>query len=272
VGASIEIIRPDFPCGDFKVAIFDFDGTLSLLRRNWQDVMIPMMVDVLKETGTAETGKQLHDCVEDFVMQLNGRQTIYQMIRLADEVTQRGGRPLDPLEYKRRYHERLWREVGDRVRAVRCGRVPAAQMTVPGSHEMLQCLAERGLDLFLASGTDLDYVRDEVHLLGLAQYFGDHVYGALDDYRRFSKAMIIDRIIHDCGVPGQRILGLGDGFVEIEEVKHVGGTAIGVASNETTRHGINSWKRDRLIRAGADIIIGDYSNRNTLLELLGLRG
>ena len=40
-------------------------------------------------------------------MRLNGRQTIYQMIQLADEVTQRGGTPLEPLAYKHRYHDRL---------------------------------------------------------------------------------------------------------------------------------------------------------------------
>jgi len=63
---------------------------------------------------------------------------------------------------------------------------------------------------------------------------------------------------------------MGDGFVEIEELKKVGGLAIGVASNEETRTGVNDWKRNRLIRAGADIIIGDYLCRPELLELVGL--
>ena len=56
----IEVLRPDFPRGEFRAAMFDFDGTLSLIRRNWQAVMIPMMVDVLAETGTGETREQLH--------------------------------------------------------------------------------------------------------------------------------------------------------------------------------------------------------------------
>ena len=59
--------------------------------------------------------------------------------------------------------------------------------------------------------------------------------------------MIIEQIIRDTGVAGHRIVGFGDGFVEIEEVKKVGGLAIGVASNEETRSGINAWKRNRLI-------------------------
>ena len=56
---SIEIVNPHHPRGPFRAAIFDFDGTLSLLRRNWQDVMIPMMVDELQATGTTETREEL---------------------------------------------------------------------------------------------------------------------------------------------------------------------------------------------------------------------
>ena len=266
MSSEIEVINRDFPRGDFHAVIFDFDGTLSLLRRNWQDVMIPMMVDTLEATDTSETREQLHEHVEEFVMRLNGRQTIYQMIRLAEEVSLRGGRPLEPLEYKQRYHDLLWRQVGQRVEAVRNGRVPQGEMTVPGSRPILAELCRLGLPLYLASGTDVDYVRDEVDVLGLAEFFGPRIHGALADYRKFSKATIIGKIIEDTGVSGRNILGFGDGFVEIEEIKRVGGLAIGVASNEETREGINDWKRKRLIRAGADLIIGDFRDHERLLE------
>jgi phosphoglycolate phosphatase-like HAD superfamily hydrolase len=267
---EIETVNPQFPRGDFRAAIFDFDGTLSLLRRNWQDVMIPMMVDVLAATGTDEPRQELHACVEEYVMRLNGRQTIYQMMRLADEVAKRGGRPLEPLEYKHRYHELLWQQVGERVAAVRSDQLSEEEMTVPGSRQLLQTLTARGLILYLASGTDLKYVRDELQVLGLESSFGPRVYGALDDYRRFSKAMIIDQIIRDTGVAGRQIVAFGDGFVEIEEVKRVGGLAVGVASDEVQRRGINQWKRNRLISAGADLIIGDYREHDRLLQLIGI--
>src|SRR5437016_14574120 len=91
---SIEVLRTDLPRGGFRSVLFDFDGTLSLLREGWPQVMIPMMVEVLGQTGTSETEAELADAVEDFVMRLNGRQTIYQMIQLADEVARRGGTPL----------------------------------------------------------------------------------------------------------------------------------------------------------------------------------
>ena len=66
------------------------------------------------------------------------------------------------------------------------------------------------------------------------------------------------------------LLGFGDGFVEIEEVSKAGGVAVGVASNEEKRQGVNAWKRERLIRAGADAIVGDYRCRQELLEYLNL--
>jgi phosphoglycolate phosphatase-like HAD superfamily hydrolase len=270
LGGPIEIVRPEFPRGGFRAAIFDFDGTLSLLRRNWQDTMIPMMVDVLAAAGANEPRDQLYQHVEEFVMRLNGRQTIYQMIQLCEEVRQRGGVPLEPLEYKRQYHQLLWVHVSRRVADVRNGRTPRESMMVPGAESLLRELCRRGLKLYLASGTDLSYVRDELQVLGLDPYFGPRVYGALDDYKKFSKEMVIEQIIRDTGVSGGQLLGLGDGFVEIEEVKKAGGLAVGVASNEETRVGINAWKRNRLIRAGADIIIGDYRDQDRLLELIGL--
>jgi beta-phosphoglucomutase-like phosphatase (HAD superfamily) len=131
-------------------------------------------------------------------------------------------------------------------------------------------LRDRGLPLYLASGTDLSYVRDEVEVLGLFQYFGPHVYGALDDYRSFSKAMIVDRIVSEQGIEGRALIGFGDGYVEIQEIKRVGGLAVGVASNEIERRGTNEWKRRRLIEAGADVIVADYRRVDELLNVVGL--
>src|SRR5947199_2354286 len=95
---EIEILHPELPRGRFRSVLFDFDGTLSLIREGWPQVMIPMMVEVLRATGTAETEAELSAVVEEFVMRLNGRQTIYQMIHLAEEVRRRGGQPREPLE------------------------------------------------------------------------------------------------------------------------------------------------------------------------------
>lgn len=263
-----EVLRPDFPRGRFRFVLFDFDGTLSLIREGWPQVMIPMMVDVLRQTGTDEDDACLTAQVEEFVMRLNGRQTIYQMIQLAEEVKRRGGQPEDPLVYKHRYHDLLMQRIRGRAEALAAGRATPDEWTVPGSHALLDELKRRGLKLYLASGTDLPFVRREADLLGLAPYFEPHIYGALDDYQNFSKKMVIERILRDNNLRGEELLGFGDGFVEIEEVKRVGGVAVAVASDEVRRQGIHAWKRDRLVRAGADVVIGDYREHQQLLDFL----
>src|SRR5579884_3963274 len=70
---DIEILRSDFPRGQFRAVLFDFDGTLSLIRAGWQQIMIPMMVEILRQTGTHETEASLTTLVGDYVMRLNGR-------------------------------------------------------------------------------------------------------------------------------------------------------------------------------------------------------
>ena len=266
---EIEILRPDLPRGRFRGVLFDFDGTLSLIREGWPQVMIPMMVDVLRDTGTNETDAELHTAVEDFVMRLNGRQTIYQMIQLADEVRRRGGKPLEPLAYKHRYHDLLMQRIRDRLAVLEAGRAMPEEWTVPGSHALLAELKRRGLTLYLASGTDLKYVRREAELLGLAPYFGPHVYGALDDYKNFSKQMIIERILQENAAAGSRLIGFGDGYVEIDNIKTAGGTAVAVASDERNKSGRpDPWKRDRLIGVGADVVIPDYRDARALLDYL----
>jgi len=265
---DIEILRPDLPRGNFRFALFDFDGTLSLIREGWPQVMIPMMVEVLRATGTTEDDAALARHVEDFVMRLNGRQTIYQMIQLADEVRRRGGTPLDPLVYKHRYHDLLMARIRNRLDALAGGQAVPDDWSVPGSHAFLAELQGRGLTLYLASGTDLAFVRKEVELLGLAPFFGPHIYGALDDYQSFSKKMIIERILQENDLKGEELIGFGDGFVEIEEIKRAGGVAVAVASDEVKRQGIHAWKRDRLVRAGADVVIADYRQRAWLLDHL----
>src|SRR6266446_6231336 len=147
-----------------------------------------------------------------------------------------------------------------RLDALQSGAATADEWTVPGSHALLDSLRRRGMTLYLASGTDLKYVRHEAELLGVAPYFGEHIYGALDDYQNFSKKMVIDRILGQHGLRGEELLASGDGSVEIEEVKGAG--------DEVRRQGINAWKRNRLVRAGADIVIPEYRQHARLLRFL----
>ena len=199
---NIEIIHERTSRESLRHALFDFDGTLSLIREGWVEVMVPLLVEILTETGTDESPKAIEMLVREFVMELTGKQTIYQMIRLAEEVKKRGGTPLEPTEYKRMYHDRLMERIAGRREALRSGKAHPDEMLVPGSRPLLDELRRRGVALYVASGTDEPYVIEEVQLLKLDEYFGPHVYGACDDFKTFSKAMVIERILR--GEQGSR--------------------------------------------------------------------
>jgi len=263
----IEIINPRVPRGRIRHALFDFDGTVSLIREGWQGVMIPMMVKVLLETPRHESEEELCAVVTDFVDRLTGKQTIYQMIQLCQEVRQRGGEQFDPLEYKWMYLDRLWERIEGRVAGLKSGEIEPAEMMVPGAVPMLEALRTRGVSCYLASGTDEVYVLDEAAALGLSSYFAS-IYGALDDYQNYSKKMVIERILNDNHLSGSEFVTFGDGYVEIEDGRAVGGIAVGVASDEATRCGVNEWKRQRLIEAGADLIIPDFREHERLMAYL----
>ena len=267
--SSIEIINPTISRGQIRYALFDFDGTVSLIREGWQGVMIPMLVELLLETPQHESEDELYGVVTEFVARLTGKQTIYQMIRLCEEMRQRGGSPLSPLEYKWMYLNRLGQRIQGRVTGLKTGRVTPEEMMVPGAVPMLKALRDRGVTCYLASGTDEVYVLDEAAALGLTTYFAG-IYGALDDYQNYSKKMVIDRILDENGLSGSELVTFGDGYVEIENTKAVGAIAVGVASDEANRQGIDEWKRKRLIDAGADLIIPDFRPFERMIAYLFL--
>jgi len=264
----IEHLRPGATAVNARVALFDFDGTISVIRSGWVDVMVPMMVEILEDLKTGETTAELTEVVKEFVGRLTGKQTIYQMIELAENVQRRGGVPLDPLQYKHRYLDLLWERIKGRVEDLRTGRAAPEQYMVPGTIELLTALKERGIRLYLASGTDEVYMKEEARLLGVDRYFDGGVYGALDDYKSFSKAILIQRIIQSSEAKGEEFLGFGDGYVEIENIKQVGGVAVGVASDEPECLKIDEWKRNRLKGVGADYIVPNYLCHKELLSSL----
>ena len=264
----IEILNTEIQLGHVRSVLFDFDGTLSLIREGWQGVMIPMMVQILVALDTGETQEELTAIVTEFVDRLTGKQTIYQMIELCARIEERGGKALAPLAYKHMYLDRLWKRIEHRVLGLKEGTISPDEMVVPGAFDVLENLNHRGLVCYLASGTDQPYVLDEAAALGISPYCKGGVFGALDEYKRFSKAQVIGDILRTHHLSGSQLLAFGDGFVEIEETKAVGGIAVGVASDEAVRQGIDKWKRNRLIQAGADIIIPDFREQATLIDYL----
>ena len=191
------------------------------------------------------------------------------MIALAEQVSLRGGTPLDPREYKQQFLDRLFAVSGRRIQQLRDRTLPRPTSTwCPALARMLEDLRARGLRLYLASGTDDAHLKEEADLLDVTRYFDGGVYGALPDPDAFSKRMLMERILRLPGMRPYYLIGFGDGPVEIEELKRAGGLAVGLATDEPECRETNPWKRRNLIDVGADYIIPNYLCRQVLLPML----
>jgi phosphoglycolate phosphatase-like HAD superfamily hydrolase len=272
-GTSIELLGPLSLASPPRHALFDFDGTLSLVREGWMEIMVPMMVEFLLPcAGSDETQASLETLVRNFVSELTGKQTIYQMMRFVEEIRHRGGTPLEAQAYKDEYHSRLMTRIADRREGLASGKTAPKEYLVPGSQEILEALRSRDVAIYIASGTDEAYVIEEARLLGLEGYAPGRIYGAQKDHLSFSKEMVIRRILSENHVEGSSLLAFGDGYVEISDCKAAGGTAIAVASDEAGRSGkADPWKRGRLIAAGADLVIPDYQESGALIDWIWSR-
>ena len=264
---TVEFPRPLTLRPNIAHVIFDFDGTLSLIRQGWPEVMVPMLAEYLP-AAPGDTPESVSKLLYDDIMRLNGKQTIYQMIQFADRIKERGGTPKEPLWYKHEYLRRLDERIESRKADLKAGSSAEDEWLLFGGRALLENLKARGLKLHLLSGTDQQYVREEAELLDVAKYFEGEIYGALDDYKSFSKKMAMERIIADHNIAGEQLLSFGDGYVEIENTKELGGIAVAVASDEANNGtgNIDTWKRNRLLQVDADIVIPDYRDADPLLR------
>ena len=268
--AGLVEFSPSFaPRPQISHVLFDFDGTLSLIRQGWPEVMVPLFTELLPPLPNESEDARRQLCFDD-IMRLNGKQTIYQMMQLAERIRERGGTPRDALEYKHEYLRRLDERIRHRTEGIRSGDIPRDDLLVHGSRSLLELLQQRGLPLYLASGTDETFVKQEAELLDLTRYFKQHIYGAQDDYKQFSKKMVIERILRENGIAGEQLLSFGDGYVEIENTKQVGGLAVAVASDEANNGSgrFDEWKRQRLLGVGADVAIPDFRDGDALLDCI----
>lgn len=265
--ARFEFHRP-WRVGTLRVVVFDFDGTLSLLREGWPAIMREMMTGLLRAASPDEAEERLRELAEDLVVRLNGQPTIQQFSHLNEEVQRRGGQPRPPEEHKEEYLRRLMAVVEPRRQALASGAVPPAAWAVAGSHAFLEQLQSRGLRLVLASGTDVADVRKEAELLDLTRFFapGD-LHGAQPD-GSFTKPRLFRQLVDEMRLQPGELLGIGDGVVETAVVKELGGVAIGLCSDFEQPGRINPWKRPQLVQAGADLLIPDYGESEQLLSLM----
>jgi rfaE bifunctional protein kinase chain/domain len=269
-----ESVLPEL--GHIKHAVFDHDGTISTLRQGWEEIMEPVMIkSILGEHFTTidqHSYSQIVRQVRDYIDKTTGIQTIYQMEGLVSMVRDFGYVPedqvLDKYAYKEIYNEALMEMVNARTEKVKSRELDVQDFTMKGAIEFLQGLKERGVKMYLASGTDVEDVINEAKILGYADLFDGGIYGAMHDVSKFSKKMIIEKIITDHKLQGNELAVFGDGPVEMRECRKFDGVAVGIASNEVRRFGLSEEKRTRIVKAGAQLLVPDWSQYTAVLKLL----
>ena len=277
--SEIEIINEWPQKLQISHAIFDHDGTISTLREGWEQIMVPMMMKAILGEHFQDADEALyhkvHARVIDFVDKTTGIQTLVQMKGLVDLVREFGLVPeeqiLDEFGYKQIYNDELLKMVRIREAKLSRGELAVEDFTLKNAVSLLEKLHKAGVTLYLASGTDDEDVKNEARILGYDHLFEGGIYGAVGDVDKEAKKMVLDRILNTIGeTKTGQLVAFGDGPVEIRETRKRGGATIGIASNEVKRHSLNESKRSRLIKAGADVIVPDFSQLPKLLELLNV--
>jgi len=280
----LEVLNPGVILGQARYALFDFDGTLSVIRRGWEQVMIAVMLECIcaQTPPTPEIAAE----VAQYVDQSTGILSIKQMQWLEAAVQRHGlaRSRLSATEYKRLYTQRLLQPVSARLAQLDAypdGRDAGQDAwMIAGARQFLHALARRGVSLFLASGSDQEFVLHEAGLLGIADLFEGRIYGAQGVSEDDSKERIIQQIIAglrcEQGQAGARLASgsersslwvIGDGPVEMRYARAAGAVALGIAADEKQRAGLDQRKRQRLIDAGADLLVTDFLHATELADL-----
>ncbi len=277
--SEIEIINNWPEDLQVKHAIFDHDGTISTLREGWELIMSPMMMKAVLGDRYLDADEALFQKVQtrvnEFIDRTTGIQTLVQMKGLLDLIREFGCVPedkmLDEFGYKQIYNEELLKMVKEREKKLSRGELSVEDFSLKNAVPFLQKLYDAGIKLYLASGTDEEDVKNEARIMGYDHLFEGRIYGAVGDITKEAKKIVLDRILESIGESAfGAVVTFGDGPVEMRETHKRGGITVGIASHELKRFGLNQSKRTRLIKAGADVIIPDFSQYPLLLKMLNI--
>lgn len=256
------------PAGQIKHALFDSDGTASILREGWERVMAPVCVEAI--CGAPEGTPEICAEVAAMIDRTTGINTILQMAELVGMVSNHGlvsqDKILDAQGYKDLYLQRLMVPVRERIAQIESGKFSAQRFMVSGIDEFLAYLQNK-VSMRIFSGTDQEDVRNELNKLGLAQYFKE-IFGALKEYADQNKKQILLKLMSDNNLSGPEVVVFGDGPVELQVGKEAGCVTVAVASDEVKGYGWNEAKLPRLLKCEPDLIIPDFSVWPTLAYIL----
>lgn len=254
-----------------KAAVFDFDGTLSTLRYGWEKIMETFMIEMI--AGETPPDDKIIKEVKEYIDISTGLQTIFQMQWLAETVKKYRRNPNaseDPWWYKAEYNRRLMEFVKKRIATILSGEKTPEDYLIKGSIKFLDALKKVGIDIYITSGTDHEDANNEAEILGLKKYYRE-VVGAPLGKVECAKEAVLRKLIQGYGLKGLEVVIIGDGKVEITLGREIGAITLGVASDEKKLQGVNPIKKQRLVKAGAHAIVGDFEETAEIVGWLGLQ-
>lgn len=265
-----------------KFAIFDLDGTISSLREGWEVVMKESMFEFiagpLYQQLSINDYRNLEEKIEVLIKKTTGVQTIIQMVEMCHLIEEFGYVKSEDMltaeEYKEIYANKIRKVVKQKIGRFSSNSLHLEDFTMKGALPFLTNLRDHGVRIYLASGTDQVDVANELKEFGYFDLFDGGVFGSVGDTENDPKKLVMQKIRERIEQEGETLeLGdcvvFGDGPVEIREGRKQNFITIGLISDEKQRYGMNLQKRERLILAGADLLIPDYSWSGELMHILG---
>jgi phosphoglycolate phosphatase-like HAD superfamily hydrolase len=249
-----------------RVAVFDFDGTVSWIRHGWPT----LMATTFKETAEAANVIVNDADLDAIIYGMNGKPSIVQATRLADLIEDRGGERPDPEAVRMTFQSRLDAAITERQEQIRCGKASADDYLVAGSKAFLTSAIQRGFECFILSSTVQERVREEAALLGVMELLPeDRVIGSTGDPSAFAKQNEMRRMLEQCGATGAELISFGDGPGEAQAAQALGGLAVAVCTDEDVNPSEvpHPQKSKLLWEAGVDAAIADFRDGAVLLNL-----
>lgn len=275
-GTNIEIIRP-FDGRNLTTVLFDFDGTLSRERDGWVNLMVATCSAVMVQ---AVPGISVGEAVEWVITDIEktiGIPTLQQIKRLANEINSKGGLSLSPQRYKDIYNDALVSMVKTKHQKLKSNEIDIEDLRVPGAIQLLTELGKKfgkGA-LFLSSGTDIQPVQESVKILGYDKFFENRIIasGSNGNNSDCPKQLIIEKLVKERNLQSGQLLTFGDGVPEIEYTEKFGGICVGVLTPDQGHYETRGYftveqKRERLIEAGAHLLVSDFSCAIKLVEIV----
>ncbi len=258
----IEIINS--PTAAPHLAAIDFDGTMSLIRIGWQQVMHGVMQAAL--LPHYPDSARLDSEIYTYIAHSTGQPSIIQMAWVDEQVILYGGPTRGAQAYLDLFSHAMRDRIDQKIASIHDD-ASADALMVPGAREFLQLLAYNNVRIALVSGTEHIHLLRESAALRIDHFFDAGIHGPGPHNPGFTKGDAMAALIDTYQVAPARFLSVGDGPVEIMAGKSLAGYSLAVASHEASG-GLDDDKRRHLIAAGADAVVAnlrDIHAFNTLL-------